>query len=62
MVIVFMLLTYRLFGVFANIAVAINVAMIFGVLSLLERDADAAGHRRHRADRRHRGRLQRADL
>ena len=35
MVILFMLLTYRLFGVFANIAVAINVAMIFGVLSLL---------------------------
>ncbi len=30
-----MLLTYRLFGVFANIAVAINVAMIFGILSLL---------------------------
>ena len=35
MVIVYMLLTYRLFGLFANIAVAINVAMIFGVLSLL---------------------------
>ena len=35
LVILFMLLTYRLFGVFANIAVAINVAMIFGVLSLL---------------------------
>jgi protein-export membrane protein SecD len=35
MVIVFMLLTYRLFGVFANVAVAINVAMIFGLLSLL---------------------------
>ncbi|MBV8700073.1 MAG: protein translocase subunit SecD, partial [Bradyrhizobium sp.] len=35
MVIVFMLLTYRLFGVFANIAVTINVAMIFGLLSLL---------------------------
>jgi preprotein translocase subunit SecD len=35
MVIVFMLLTYRLFGLFANIAVTINVAMIFGVLSLL---------------------------
>ena len=35
LVIVFMLLTYRLFGVFANIAVAINVAMIFGILSLL---------------------------
>ena len=35
MVIVFMLLTYRLFGVFANVAVVINVAMIFGLLSLL---------------------------
>jgi preprotein translocase subunit SecD len=35
MVIVFMLVTYRLFGVFANIAVTINVAMIFGLLSLL---------------------------
>jgi preprotein translocase subunit SecD len=35
MVIIFMLVTYGLFGVFANIAVAINVAMIFGVLSLL---------------------------
>jgi preprotein translocase subunit SecD len=35
MVIVFMLVTYRLFGVFANVAVVINVAMIFGLLSLL---------------------------
>ncbi|MEH2626882.1 preprotein translocase subunit SecD [Bradyrhizobium sp. AZCC 1719] len=35
MVIAFMLVTYRLFGVFANIAVAINVVMIFGILSLL---------------------------
>jgi preprotein translocase subunit SecD len=35
MVVVFMLATYGLFGLFANIAVAINVAMIFGVLSLL---------------------------
>ena len=35
LVIVFMLVTYRLFGVFANIAVMINVAMIFGLLSLL---------------------------
>jgi preprotein translocase subunit SecD len=35
MVILFMLATYGLFGLFANIAVAINVAMIFGVLSLL---------------------------
>jgi preprotein translocase subunit SecD len=35
MVVVFMLLTYRLFGLFANVAVIINVAMIFGLLSLL---------------------------
>jgi preprotein translocase subunit SecD len=36
MVIIFMLVTYGLFGLFANIAVAVNVAMIFGVLSMLE--------------------------
>lgn len=36
MVVIFMLVTYGLFGVFANIAVAINVAMIFGILSMLE--------------------------
>jgi preprotein translocase subunit SecD len=35
MVIIFMFLTYGIFGLFANVAVAINVAMIFGVLSLL---------------------------
>lgn len=35
MVIFFMFVTYGLFGLFANIAVAINVAMIFGVLSML---------------------------
>lgn len=35
LVIIFMLVTYGLFGLFANIAVAINVAMIFGILSLL---------------------------
>ena len=34
-VIIFMLLTYRLFGFFANVAVLVNVAMIFGILSLL---------------------------
>jgi preprotein translocase subunit SecD len=35
LVIIFMFATYGLFGLFANIAVAINVAMIFGALSLL---------------------------
>src|SRR5215472_8932543 len=35
MVVIFMLATYGLFGLFANVAVAVNVAMIFGLLSLL---------------------------
>ncbi len=35
LVFLFMMLTYRLFGVIANIAVAVNVAMIFGILSFL---------------------------
>jgi preprotein translocase subunit SecD len=35
MVVIFMFATYGIFGLFANIAVALNVAMIFGVLSLL---------------------------
>src|SRR5690606_20094850 len=34
-VVIFMLVTYGLFGLIANVAVAINVAMIFGVLSAL---------------------------
>ena len=35
LVVVFMVVTYGLFGVFASIAVGINVGMIFGILSLL---------------------------
>jgi preprotein translocase subunit SecD len=35
LVVLFMLVTYGLFGLFANVAVVINVGMIFGVLSLL---------------------------
>src|SRR5499433_2457989 len=35
MVIVFMLATYGLFGLFANVAVSVNVAMMFGIVSLL---------------------------
>ncbi len=34
-VLVFMVLSYGLFGVFANIALLINVALIFGALSLI---------------------------
>jgi preprotein translocase subunit SecD len=36
LVVVFMLATYGLFGLFANIAVAINVGMILGILSFLQ--------------------------
>jgi preprotein translocase subunit SecD len=35
MVVLFMFATYGLFGLFANLAVAINVAMILGILSML---------------------------
>jgi preprotein translocase subunit SecD len=35
LVVLFMLLTYGLFGVFASLAVAINVVLIFGILSAL---------------------------
>src|SRR5215470_13799565 len=35
LVVIFMFVTYGLFGLFANIAVLFNVAMIFGLLSLL---------------------------
>jgi preprotein translocase subunit SecD len=35
LVVIFMVATYGLFGLFASIAVGVNVAMIFGVLSLL---------------------------
>ncbi|MBI6628384.1 protein translocase subunit SecD [Pontibaca salina] len=34
-VLVFMVLSYGLFGVFANVALILNVAMIFGLLSLI---------------------------
>jgi preprotein translocase subunit SecD len=36
LVVAFMLATYGLFGLFANVAVAVNVGMIFGVLSMLD--------------------------
>jgi preprotein translocase subunit SecD len=36
LVALFMMVTYGLFGVIANVAVCVNVAMIFGLLSLLD--------------------------
>ena len=35
-VIVFMLLVYGLFGIFANLALAANIAMVFGILTALQ--------------------------
>ena len=39
-----------------------NLVLIVGCPGAARRDADLAGHRRYRADHRHGGRLQRADL
>jgi protein-export membrane protein SecD len=61
-VLVFMVLSYGLFGVFASVALILNVGLIFGVLSPDRGDADAAGDRGDRADHRHGGRRQRAGL
>ena len=58
----YMILNYGLFGLFANVAVIINVMFTFAILSTFGGDADLARHRRHRARRRHGGRRQRADL
>ena len=55
-----MALYYGLFGVFANLALLVNLVLIIAALSLLGHP-DAAGHRRHRADHGH-GRRQRPDL
>ena len=57
-----MFVTYGLFGLFANIAVAINVAMIFGVLSLLGATLTLPGIAGIVLDGRYCGQLQRADL
>ena len=62
LVVIFMIVTYGLFGVFASIAVAINVEHDLRHPVAAQRDADIAGHHRHRPHHRHRGRQQRAHL
>ena len=37
LVVIFMFTGYSLFGLFANLALLINIALIFGVLSLMAR-------------------------
>ena len=60
LVIVFMAVYYRVFGLVADLALVLNLVLIVAVLSMLQ--ADAAGYRRYRAHRGHGRRCQRADL
>ncbi|MEJ0044159.1 MAG: protein translocase subunit SecD [Rhizomicrobium sp.] len=62
LVALFMVARYGLFGLFADIALALNVVLLLGGADPVRRHADAARHRRHRADHGHGGRRERADL
>ncbi len=53
LVVGFMIFAYGLFGIFAIIGVAINIAMIIAIMGVARRFADAARHRRHFAHHRH---------
>ncbi len=59
LVIAFMMVAYGVFGIFANLALLINLVMLLGVMSFFRIHADLAGHRRHSAHHGHGGRLQR---
>ena len=62
LVALFMVLRYGLFGVFADIALTLNVVLLLAALTAVRRHPDAARHRRHRAHHGHGGGRQRADL
>ena len=51
---------YLLFGVISTLSLAVNLLLLIAVLSLIQDDADAAGHRGHRADAGHGHRRERA--
>ena len=55
-ILVFMGLSYGVFGLFANVALIINVALIFGLLSAIGATLTLPGNRRNRVDDRHGGR------
>ena len=61
-VLVFMALSYGLFGIFANIALIINVGLLFGLLVPDRGHADPARYRGDRSDSWYGGGRQRADL
>ena len=56
-----MTLGYGLFGLFAMIALVVNLAFIIAALSLLQATLTLAGNCRHRPHHGHVGRCQRAD-
>ena len=62
LVVVYMIATYGIFGVFADLALAVHILLHLRLDGAAGRDADAARHRRHRVHHRHGGRFQRPDL
>jgi preprotein translocase subunit SecD len=58
---IFMIIYYQLFGFFSVIALACNLLFLLALLSMLQRDAVAAGYRGNRAGARYGDRLERAD-
>ena len=58
----FMVIYYGLFGLIADLALVVNLLLMFAALSVLQATLDAARHRRHRADDRAGDRFQRSDL
>ena len=60
-VVVFMLVTYGRFGVYANIALVVNAFLILGIMAMFNATLTLAGHCRLHPHHRRRGRRQRAD-
>ncbi len=62
MVALFMVLRYGLFGMFADLALTLNVVLLLAALTAFGATLTLAGHRRHCAHHGHGGGRQRADL
>ena len=62
LVIIYMIATYGIFGIFADLALAVHILLIFASMALLGATLTLARNRRHRVHHRHGGRLERADL
>ena len=57
LVVVYMLTTYGVFGIFADLALAVHILLHLRLDGAARGDADPARHRRHRLHHRHGGRL-----